>query len=190
MITDTTTDTTTATTTATTTGTTTATTTGTTARPSFVRVPRRLDVDRLAPEFSAAMGRLDEAAAADAERAGVDPVLRELVRLRASQLNGCAYCVDMHSRAAAEAGVDPQRLLALPVWRESSFFTAAERAALDLAEAVVRLSSAEVPAAVVEGLVAEVGEEAAAAVLVLVVTVVAWNGVGATARCWSPARHA
>ncbi|MFC7877444.1 carboxymuconolactone decarboxylase family protein [Isoptericola sp. NPDC057391] len=171
----------------TTTGTTTA---DTASRPSFVRVPRRLDVDRLAPGFSAAMGRLDAAAAADADRAGVDPSVRELVRLRASQLNGCAYCVDMHSRAAAEHGVDQQRLLALPVWRESSFFTAAERAALELAEAVVRLSAAEVPAAVVEGLVAEVGEEAAAAILVLVVTVVAWNGVGATARCWSPARRA
>lgn len=170
--------------------TTTRTTAGTDPRPSFVRVPRRLDVDRLAPEFSAVMGRLDEAAAADAERAGVDPALRELVRLRASQLNGCAYCVDVHSRAASDVGVDTQRLLALPVWRESGFFTAAERAALELAEAVVRVSAAEVPAAVVEGLVAEVGEEAAAAVLVLVVTVIAWNGVGATARCWSPARHA
>ncbi|GAB6937244.1 carboxymuconolactone decarboxylase family protein [Isoptericola variabilis] len=173
----------------TTTPTTTSTTT-TAKYPSFVRIPRRLDVDRLAPSFSEAMGRLDEAAAADAERAGVDPALRELVRLRASQLNGCAYCVDMHSRAAADVGVDAQRLLALPVWRESSFFTAAERAALELAEAVVRVSAAEVPAAVVEGLVAEVGQEAAAAVLVLVVTVVAWNGVGATARCWSPARRA
>jgi len=165
-------------------------TTDTAPRTSFVRVPRRLDVDRLAPEFSAAMSRLDAAATADAERAGVDPAVRELVRLRASQLNGCVYCVDLHTRAAVEVGVDAQRLAALPVWRESSFFTAAERAALELAEAVVRLSAAEVPAAVVAGLVAEVGEEAAAAVLALVVTVVAWNGIGATARCWSPARRA
>ncbi|MEL7974247.1 carboxymuconolactone decarboxylase family protein [Isoptericola sp. F-RaC21] len=168
----------------------TGTTTDTEPRTGFVRIARRLDMDGLAPEFSAAMGRLDSAAALDAERAGVDPALRELVRLRASQLNGCAYCVDMHSRAAAEVGVDPQRLLAVPVWRESGFFTAAERAALELTEAVVRVSAAEVPAPVVEGLVAEVGEAAAAAVLALVVTVIAWNGVGATARCWAPARHA
>ncbi|MFE7408084.1 carboxymuconolactone decarboxylase family protein [Isoptericola sp. NPDC057559] len=164
-------------------------TTDTAPRAPFVRVPRRLDVDHLAPSFSEAMGALDAAATADAERAGVAPAVRELVRLRASQLNGCSYCVDLHSQAALDAGVDAQRLLALPVWRESSFFTAAERAALELAEAVVRLSVAEVPAAVVDGLVAEVGEEAAAAVLALVVTVVAWNGIGATARCWSPARR-
>ncbi|MCK9796030.1 carboxymuconolactone decarboxylase family protein [Isoptericola sp. 4D.3] len=168
---------------------TTDTTTPTPATDRFVRIPRRLDVDRLAPRFSAAMGQLDAAAAADSERAGVDPALRELVRLRASQVNGCAYCVDLHSTAATEAGVDLQRLLALPVWRESGFFTAAERAALELAEAVARVSAAEVPAAVVEGLVAEVGEEAAAAVVALVVTVVAWNGIGATARGWSPARR-
>jgi len=166
-----------------------ATTTTDRPRAPFVRIPRRLDVDRLAPAFSEAMGRLDTAAAADAERAGVDPAVRELVRLRASQINGCAYCVDLHSQAALEAGVDAQRLLALPVWRESSFFTAAERAALGLAEAVARVSSAEVPASAVEDLAAEIGEDGAAAVLALVVTVVAWNGIGATARCWSPARR-
>ena len=156
---------------------------------TFVRVPRRLDADGLAPAFSRAMGDLDAAAAADAEQAGVDPALRELVRLRASQLNGCAYCVDMHATAAAEVGVDVQRLLALPVWRESSFFTAAERAALELTEAVTRVAVEEVPAAAVDDLVAEVGERAAAAVLALVVTVNAWNGIGATARCWMVPRR-
>lgn len=171
-----------------TTPTTTTPTTATTA-PERVRISRRLDVDGLAPQFSTALGALDAAASADADAAGVEPMLRELVRLRASQINGCAYCVDLHARAAVEAGVDVQRLLALPVWRESSFFTAAERAALELAEAVTRVAAAEVPDAVVERLAAETGERAAAAVLALVVVVNAWNGVGATARCWAPARR-
>ena len=62
--------------------------------------------------------------------------LRELVNLRVSQQNGCAFCLDMHARALLEAGEDLQRLLMLPAWRESDFFTPRERAALDWAERV------------------------------------------------------
>lgn len=71
---------------------------------SLVDIPVRLDFDQLVPQFSRAVASLDQAATAELDRAGVDPALRELVRLRASQLNGCAYCVDRVDSARAELG--------------------------------------------------------------------------------------
>ena len=72
-------------------------------------------------------------------RSGLDPALVELVKLRASYLNGCAYCVDMHTKDARVAGETEQRLYAVPVWRETPFFTPRERAALAWTEAVTML---------------------------------------------------
>ena len=82
------------------------------------------------------MCHLDHAATKELDRVDFDAGLRELVRVRASQLNGCAYCVDMHTKDARAVGETEQRLYALPVWRETAFFTAAERAALAFTEAV------------------------------------------------------
>ena len=76
-----------------------------------------------------------EAAAA----AGLDRILMELVNLRISQLNGCAYCLDLHTRQALEAGESPRRLAVLPAWRDTEVFSDTERAALALAEAVTEL---------------------------------------------------
>ena len=69
-------------------------------------------------------------------KSGVGSQLLELVFLRVSQINGCAYCIDMHTRSLLEGGEDPQRLVLLPAWRESDFFAPQERAALDWAERV------------------------------------------------------
>lgn len=151
---------------------------------TLVPVHQRLDVDALVPGFSRAMSALDDAAIAEADRTGLDPVLRELVRLRASQLNGCAYCVDMHSRAARAAG-GGQRVDAVAVWRESGLFTATERAALDLAEEVTLVATTHVREEVVVAAVAALGEEGAAALLAILVTINAWNAIGVTARCWA-----
>lgn len=71
---------------------------------------------------------------------GLDPALLELVKMRASQINGCAFCIDMHSKDARAAGETEQRLYALPAWRETAFYTDRERAALALTEAVTRIS--------------------------------------------------
>ena len=92
-----------------------------------------------------AMSHLDHAATKQLDSAGIDHRLRELLRLRVSQLNGCAYCVDMHSKDARAVGETQLRLDALPVWREAPFFTDAERAALALAEAATRLSDRSDP---------------------------------------------
>src|ERR1700760_1761504 len=108
-------------------------------------IPVRLDFDGHAPSFSAAMSRLDGAATKELDRVGFDARLRELVRLRASQLNGCAYCVNMHSGDARAAGETDQRLALLPVWRETGLFDDREGAALALTEAITRVAETHVP---------------------------------------------
>src|SRR5215467_4078600 len=100
----------------------------------------RLDFDEHAADFSRAMAHLDKAATKELDRAGIDPLLRELIRVRASQLNGCAYCVDMHTKDARAAGESEHRLYALPAWRETPFFTERERAALAFTEDVTLLA--------------------------------------------------
>ena len=105
----------------------------------YVPVPVRLDFDALVPGFSRAVSALDDAATAELDRAGIDNGLRELVRLRAAQLNGCAYCVDCTARAACKSGVAPQRVDAVAIWPESNLFTEQDRAALDFAEQVTLL---------------------------------------------------
>src|ERR671925_323965 len=95
---------------------------------AFTEVPVRLDFERHAPAFYKAMVHLDHAATKELDRVGFDRRLRELVRIRASQLNGCAYCVDMHTKDARALGETEQRIYSLPVWRETPFFTERERA--------------------------------------------------------------
>src|SRR3977135_408731 len=107
----------------------------TTTAPAFT-IPVRLDFDAHAAGFARALAHLDKAATKELDRVDFDPRLRELVRIRASQLNGCAYCVDTHTRDAREVGETEQRIYALPVWRETPFFTARERAALAFTETV------------------------------------------------------
>ncbi|MFZ3454556.1 carboxymuconolactone decarboxylase family protein [Arthrobacter sp. 7Tela_A1] len=78
-----------------------------------------------------------------AAEAGLDRIVMELVNLRVSQLNGCAYCLDLHTRQALEAGETPQRLAVLPAWRDTALFDDTERAALGLAEALTHLPDGE-----------------------------------------------
>ena len=158
-------------------------TTTTTTTPT-VPIAQRLDFDALAPTFSSALEALDQAAVAEADRAGLDGRLRELVRLRASQLNGCSYCVDLHARAARRAGAPQQQVDAVAVWHESGLFTAHERVALELSEQVTLAATTKVPQEHVDAAVAAFGDEGTAALLALIVAVNAWNAIGVTARCW------
>jgi AhpD family alkylhydroperoxidase len=158
-----------------------------TSRSEFVGIPVRLDIDAAAPRFSRAMASLDAAATAELDRAGIEPSLRELVRIRASQVNGCAYCVSVHTADARAAGVSEGRLTAAPVWRESPFFTARERAALELTETVTRLSETHVPQEAWTAAEAEFTADELAALTALIVTINAWNAIGVTTRAWAPA---
>ncbi|WP_433869035.1 carboxymuconolactone decarboxylase family protein [Saccharopolyspora sp. CA-218241] len=98
-----------------------------------------LDLARVTPDSFAALHRLAADTGARAQDAGLAPGLVELVRLRASQLNGCGYCQALHTRQAAELGEDEQRLADLARWPQSAAFTDAERAALRLTEALTRV---------------------------------------------------
>lgn len=149
----------------------------------------RLDFDKHAPGFSRAMTHLDHAATKELDRAGIDPGLRELIRIRASQLNGCAYCVDMHSKDARAVGETEQRLYALPVWRETPFFTSRERAALAFAEEVTLAARDHVPDEAFTAVAAEFTEPEIGALVSLIVTINAWNAIGVSTRTWEPGSY-
>ena len=153
---------------------------------TLTEVPVRLDIDTAAPAFPRALTHLDHATTKEADRAGLDHRLRELLRLRVSQLNGCAYCVDMHARTARAVGEHQQRLDALPVWRETGFFSPAERAALNLAEAMAHMADSHVPVEAFDTVAAHYSPTEIAAIVAVVVTVTAWNAVGVSTRAWPP----
>src|SRR6266576_877475 len=116
----------------------------TTSQPAFT-IPVRLDFDSHAAGFARALAHLDQAATKELDRVDFDPRLRELVRIRASQLNGCAYCIDMHTKDARAVGETEQRMYALSAWRETPFFTPRERAALAFTESVTLVADGHVP---------------------------------------------
>ena len=147
-------------------------------------IPVRLDVDGHAPSFSQAMSRLDGAATKELDRVGLDARLRELVRLRASQLNGCAYCVDMHTTDARAAGETDQRLALVPVWHEAALFSERERAALALTEAVTLCAQTHVPDTAWAAAAAHFSPDELGALVALIVTINAWNAIGVTTRAW------
>jgi len=149
-------------------------------------IPVRLDLDRYATGFGRAMAHLDQAATKELDAANIDPLLRELVRVRASQINGCAYCVDMHTRDARAAGETEQRLHAVAVWAEAPFFTDRERAALAFTESVTRVAVTHVPDEAYATVAAEFAPEEVAALLSLIVAINAWNALSVASRSWSP----
>ncbi|GAB7181673.1 carboxymuconolactone decarboxylase family protein [Kitasatospora sp. Ki12] len=142
---------------------------------------QRIVLPKLAPAFYRAMAATDEAA-----RNGLDPVVVELVKLHASMINGCAYCIDMHSTDAIAQGEREHRLLSLPAWRETSWFTARERAALALTESVTLLTQGHVPDAVWAEAAEQFDETELAQLVALIATINAWNRIGVSTRM-SPA---
>lgn len=149
-----------------------------------VPIPVRLDIDTIAPHFSRALAHLDTAMVRELDAVDFDHRLRELVRLRASQLNGCSYCVDMHATDALKAGDTTQRINALAVWRQSALFTARERAAFTLTESITLASETHVPDADWEAAAAEFSPAELGALVALIVTINAWNGVGVSTHAW------
>ena len=135
------------------------------------------------------MAHLDRAATKELDNAGIDPKLRELIRIRASQLNGCAYCVDMHTKDARAIGETEQRLYALAVWRETPFFTSRERAALAFTETVTLMTETHVPDEAYAAVAKEYSEQEVAALVSLIVMINAWNAVGVTTRAWEPGSY-
>ena len=153
------------------------------------QIPVRLDFDAFAKGFSRAMAHLDQAATKELDDAEIDPRLRELIRIRASQLNGCAYCVNMHTKDAREIGETEQRLYGLAVWAETPYFTARECAALAFTEAVTLLADTHVPDEAYEAVAAQFSQQEIAALVSLIVTINAWNAIAVSSRAWVPGSY-
>ena len=160
-----------------------------TATDTLAQIPVRLDFDAHAEGFARAMAHLDRAATKELDKADFDPQLRELVRIRASQLNGCAYCIDMHTKDARAIGETEQRIYGLVAWRETPYFSPRERAALAFTEAVTRLSDTHVPDQAYQEVAAEFSPLQVAALVSLIVTINAWNAIGVSTRAWIPGSY-
>ncbi|WNF26681.1 carboxymuconolactone decarboxylase family protein [Streptomyces sp. C11-1] len=133
----------------------------------------RLNFAKTAPKVFRAVIGLDAAA-----REGLDPTLVELVQIRSSHLNNCAYCLHMHTTDARKAGESEERLHMVAVWQEAThFFTEKEQAALALTDAVTRVADAGVPDAVYGRAAAHFDEEELARLLALILTINTWNRI-------------
>jgi AhpD family alkylhydroperoxidase len=132
----------------------------------------------LAPQVYEAMRRLDGAA-----RRGLDPTLLELVKVRASQLNRCAFCLDMHSKDALAAGESVERIVQLSAWEESAhFYTPRELAALALTDAVTVLTDGFVPDEVYARATAEFDDTDLAHLIATITVINAWNRIAVSTR--------
>jgi AhpD family alkylhydroperoxidase len=140
----------------------------------------RIAADEISADTNKAMNALDAAS----RRTNLDPQLQELVRARASQINGCAYCVDQHTSDAAAADVPARKINALPVWRQTPFFTEQERAALELTEAMTRLADNEVGDALFAKVAEQFDERDLSDLVWLIAVINTWNRVGATTHAW------
>jgi AhpD family alkylhydroperoxidase len=132
---------------------------------------QRINFGKVAPEAVAAMRGLERYV----RQSGLEPGLLELVRLRASQINGCAYCIDMHTQDARAEGETEQRLYALSVWRETPFYSERERAALAWTEAVTLVGQTHVPDDVYEQARKQFPEKELVDLTMAVISINAWN---------------
>ncbi|QXW01056.1 MULTISPECIES: carboxymuconolactone decarboxylase family protein [Rhodococcus] len=145
---------------------------------------QRLNIAQLAPDVYKAMVALDSAA-----RKGLDPILVELMLTRASQLNHCAWCLDMHTRDARKAGVTEQKLYLLNAWEEArDLYSDKERAALALTEAVTVLTDGFVPDAVYNEAAEHFADAELAQLISVILTINAWNRIAVTSRMAPPVR--
>ena len=155
----------------------------------ITEIAARLDFDSHASGFSRALAHLDQAATKELDRVDFDVRLRELVRILASQLNGCAYCIDMHTKDARAIGETEQRIYGLAAWPETPYFTPRERAALAFTESVTRLSDTHVPDQAYQDVAAEFSPLQVAALVSLIVTINAWNAISVSTRAWIPGSY-
>jgi AhpD family alkylhydroperoxidase len=133
----------------------------------------RLEIHKAAPQAYRAMASLESYV----RNSGLETALLELVRLRASQINGCAYCIDMHTKDARAAGESEQRLYALTAWSETPFFSDRERAALAWTEALTLISETHAPDQVYEEVRAHFSDEEVVNLSMAIVAINGWNRI-------------
>ena len=148
-----------------------------------------MDYAKTAPDGLKAMLGLEQYV----RHSGLEPGLLELVKMRASQINGCAFCLDMHSKDARAAGETEQRLYALNAWRETPFFSERERAALAWTEAVTRVSETHVPDETYDKVRPHFTEKELVDLTLAIVTINGWNRLAISFRTvpgsYQPRRH-
>lgn len=137
---------------------------------------KRINVSQVSPEAYEAMIGLEKYLAAS----GLDKKLYELIKTRASQINGCSYCINMHTRDAMKMGETAQRLFLLDAWRETDLYTDKERAALALTEAMTLIAGKHVSDEVYNEAAAHLTEKELAAVIMAVVAINGWNRIAIT----------
>ncbi|WP_415183877.1 carboxymuconolactone decarboxylase family protein [Phaeovulum sp.] len=149
----------------------------------------RLIPAKVAPGVYKALAGLQEYV----NNCGLEPSLGELVKLRASQINGCAWCMDMHTKDARAAGETEQRLYLLSAWRECAFYTPRERAALAWTEAVTSISSGDVSDEVYDAARAQFSEEELVNLNAAVIAINSWNRMNVAFQVppgdYKPATH-
>ena len=149
----------------------------------------RIDFSKLTPEGYRAMSGLERYV----RGSGLEPSLLELIKLRASQINGCAYCIDMHWKDARARGESEQRLYGLMAWRESPYYTERERAALAWTEAVTLIADSHVPDELYEEVRQSFNETELANLTFALVAINGWNRLAISLRTepgtYQPTRH-
>ena len=131
---------------------------------------------------SSDLGKAMFALSAASEAAGLERTLLELIKIRGSQINGCAYCIDMHTKDARAAGETEQRIYALNAWHETPFFSDRERAALEWTEAVTRVGETHVPDEVYDRVRQQFDERELVALTFAVTVINAWNRLAVSFR--------
>jgi AhpD family alkylhydroperoxidase len=142
----------------------------------------RVNVADAAPDVYKAMTALAETTADYVRRSELGKLTEELIKIRVSQINGCAFCLRMHTKTALGEGESTDRLAVLPAWRESRLFSDQERAALSLAEAVTRVADHQVPDDVYAAAAAVLGPSEIAAAVWTAITMNAFNRIAITSR--------
>ncbi|OLT63223.1 carboxymuconolactone decarboxylase family protein [Moorena bouillonii] len=138
----------------------------------------RLELNKVEPAAYLAMNYLEKYV----NKSGLDKTLIKLIKIRASQLNKCAFCIDLHTKEARSNGETEQRIYALNAWKEAPFFSPEERAVLELTEAVTLISENQVSNSVYEEVSRYFSETDIAKLLMAIVTINAWNRIAITTK--------
>jgi AhpD family alkylhydroperoxidase len=145
---------------------------------------KRINVYKLEPNAYKALRGLEDYT----RGTQLPPLLRELIKIRASQINGCAYCIDMHTREAMKLGETTRRIFALPAWKESPLFSEEERTVLQLTEEVTLISNHGVNDTTYNNALKFYNENQLAQILMQIVMINSWNRIAvATNQVFEPA---
>jgi len=142
----------------------------------------RIDYKKVAPEVIEAMQGLEECVYKGDRKAGLERSILHLVKLRASQINGCAWCIDMHTKDARAEGETEQRLYLIPAWRDAPFFSERERAALAWTEAVTLVSQDHVPDQVYDYVRRQFTDKELVYLTLAIVAINGWNRFNVSMR--------